>query len=109
MIFGLGNDGQIALCARRGAKKQKQPAIDLPHYALTTRGLAELKAWEKKLVAAGFSIRHEDHGDQRSIYFDDSNGITWEITTQRAGAGRDPDAQSVVEDWIAAGQRKRAR
>lgn len=102
MIFGLAQDGQVALCVRRGAKKSRQPAVDLPHFALTTRGKAQLAAWERKLQAAGFQLRHEDHGDQQSIYFDDRSGLTWEITTARKkSAGADPDARTTIDEWIA--------
>jgi catechol 2,3-dioxygenase-like lactoylglutathione lyase family enzyme len=101
MIFGIADDGQIALCARRGAKKQKQPATDLPHCALAVSGATQLKAWEKRLAAAGFELRHEDHGDQQSIYFDDRNGLTWEITTARTESTQDPGARALIEEWIA--------
>jgi catechol 2,3-dioxygenase-like lactoylglutathione lyase family enzyme len=100
MIFGLEDDGQVALCARAGAKKNRQAAADLPHFALSAGGLTQLKWWEKKLEAAGFELRHEDHGDQQSIYFDDRNGLTWEITTARKGSSRDPRAQGTVDRWI---------
>jgi catechol 2,3-dioxygenase-like lactoylglutathione lyase family enzyme len=101
MIFGLDQDGQVALCARHGAKKTRQPAMDLPHFALTTSGKAQLAAWERKLQAAGFQIRHEDHGDQQSIYFDDSSGLTWEITTARKEAATaQPDARATIDEWI---------
>jgi catechol 2,3-dioxygenase-like lactoylglutathione lyase family enzyme len=101
MIFGLQDDGQVALCALGGAKKARQPATDLPHFALATRGAAQLNAWEKKLQAAGFATRREDHGDQLSVYFDDRSGLTWEITTARTETAKDPQAQSIVEQWLA--------
>jgi catechol 2,3-dioxygenase-like lactoylglutathione lyase family enzyme len=102
MIFGFAQDGQIALCVRQGAKKSRQPAIDLPHFALTTAGEAQLTVWERKLQEAGVAIRHEDHGDLQSIYFDDRSGLTWEITTARKGsAAADLDARSAVDKWIA--------
>ena len=101
MIFGLGLDGQVALCARHGTKKARQSAADLPHFALTTAGKRQLAAWEKKLQAAGFEIRHEDHGDQQSIYFDDRSGLTWEITTARKESAAEPDARATVDEWIA--------
>ena len=101
MIFGLAEDGQVALCARQGAKKARQPASDLPHFALATVGNAQLAAWERKLQAAGFEIRREDHGDQQSIYFDDRSGLTWEITTARKESAADSDARATVDEWIA--------
>lgn len=102
MIFGLAQDGQVALCARHGAKKLRQQASDLPHFALATTGKAQLAAWERKLKDAGFAIRHEDHGDQQSIYFEDRSGLTWEITTARKDSTPDPDARARVDEWIAA-------
>ena len=101
MIFGLAEDGQVALCARHGAKKSRQPASDLPHFALATATKTQLASWERKLEAAGFAIRHEDHGDQQSIYFDDRSELTWEITTARKGSAADPDARATVDEWIA--------
>jgi len=101
MIFGLAEDGQVALCARQGAKKARQPASDLPHFALATVGKAQLAAWERKLQAAGFEIRREDHGDQQSIYFEDRSGLTWEITTARKESAADSDARATVDEWIA--------
>jgi len=101
MIFGLAEDGQVALCARHGAQKSAQPASDLPHFALATAGKTQLAAWERKLKSAGFAIRHEDHGDQQSIYFEDLSGLTWEITTARKESVVDPDARGTVDEWIA--------
>lgn len=101
MIFGLAEDGQVALCARRGAKKSRQQASDLPHFALATATRAQLAAWERKLKGAGFAIRHEDHGDQQSIYFEDRSGLTWEITTARKDSAADPGARATVDGWIA--------
>ena len=100
MIFGLAEDGQVALCARRGAKKQPQPASDLPHFALAISNRTQLASWERRLKDAGFAIRHEDHGDQRSIYFEDRSGLTWEITTSRKGSTVDADARATVDQWI---------
>jgi catechol 2,3-dioxygenase-like lactoylglutathione lyase family enzyme len=101
MIFGLGEDGQVALCARQGAKKNRPPATDLPHFAFATKSAAQLEAWSEKLQAAGFAIRREDHGDQLSIYFDDRSGLTWEITTAREDSAADPEAPTIVKRWIA--------
>jgi len=56
---------------------------------------------ERKLQDAGFAIRHEDHGDQRSIYFEDRSGLTWEITTSRKSSTVDADARATVDEWIA--------
>jgi catechol 2,3-dioxygenase-like lactoylglutathione lyase family enzyme len=100
MIFGLAEDGQVALCARKGARARRPAATDLPHFALCVPDLAQLKAWDKRLRVAGFDIRREDHGDQRSIYFDDSSGLTWEITTARQHSEPDHAARASIQDWL---------
>ena len=102
MIFGLAEDGQVALCARHGAKQSRQQRRAI---CRTSRSPPPARrnslAWERKLKAAGFAIRHEDHGDQQSIYFEDRSGLTWEITTARKASAADPDARATVDEWIA--------
>ena len=102
MIFGLANDGQVALCraawheevAATGQRPAALRACDGEQDAARCVGA--------KLQAAGFEIRHEDHGDQQSIYFEDRSGLTWEITTARKESAADPDARATVDEWIAA-------
>ena len=102
MIFGLSDGGQVALCARAGAEPYRPSAIDLPHFALGVESMAQLAQWRSRLRSAGFEIRDEDHGEQRSIYFEDRSGLTWEITTRAPASSPDPDAHSLVSSWIAA-------
>lgn len=101
MIFGLADDGQIALCAREGAVANAARATDLPHFAIRVRDSAQLQQVEQRLNAAGLATRREDHGDQHSIYFDDTSGLTWEITTTRSQMEIDADARRTIQDWIA--------
>lgn len=102
MIYGLTGGGQIALCALDGRAPPAKAAIDLPHCALAVRDRATLKRWRKRLVAAGFAVRDEDHGDQRSIYFEDRDGITWEITAPPSRNAVDKQAPAVIERWLTA-------
>jgi catechol 2,3-dioxygenase-like lactoylglutathione lyase family enzyme len=101
MIFSLSGGGQIALCALHGAE-YKRTATDLPHFALGVDDVEQLDRWRKRLRSAGFAVRDEDHGDQQSIYFEDRTGLTWEVATRAPAVQPDPQAHSMVADWIAA-------
>ena len=100
MIFALADGRQVALVARDG-QVVEAPAVDLPHHALAAESAAALADWERRLEAAGYALRHEDHGGQRAIYFD-AAGMTWEITWPPSRSAPDPAAATTVERWIAA-------
>ena len=100
MIFGLGDGRQLALCARRGDRHKLGPRdLDLPHFAFAAPDRRALKSWEGKLRKAGVDYETEQHGDQRSLYFRDPNGIVIEITAPPTETlFRDaPEAHAVVE------------
>jgi catechol 2,3-dioxygenase-like lactoylglutathione lyase family enzyme len=107
MIFGLGDDRQLALCALRGGPPAASPGLprDVRHIALSVPTRHELAAWRQRLVDHGIEHWGEDHGEQRSLYFPDPSGTILEVTTPpSAGAIKvDSGATAVVERWIAAG------
>lgn len=100
MIYGLPDGGQVALCALAGLEPQRKPAIDLPHCAFAVRDRATLRRWRKRLTTAGFAVRDEDHGHQQSIYFEDRDGATWEITAPPSRNAVDRDGPTVIEQWL---------
>lgn len=102
MIYGLGETGQVALCALGDHRALPKPGTDLPHYAFAARDRATLRRWRQKLQGAGFEVRDEDHGDQHSVYFEDRSGITWEITAPPSRNAADPQAPQIVDGWIRA-------
>jgi catechol-2,3-dioxygenase len=73
------------------------------HYAFSVGSEAESVAWRAKLATAGAQFWEEDHGDQRSIYVADPNGIVLEITTPPSAALQvaDPAALAKARAWIA--------
>jgi len=104
MIFGLAGGGTIVLSALRGA--QRPCRDDLPrevrHYAIAAASLDELQGWKNRLRAHSIGFSEEDHGIQRSIYFEDPNGHVLEITapaSERAGDASAP-AAAVVKAWL---------
>ena len=106
MIFGLSGGGAIALSALHGA--QRPGRDDLPrevrHYAISAASLDALLGWRDRLRAHSIGFSEEDHGIQRSIYFEDPNGHVLEITapaSERAGVANAP-AAAVVKAWLEA-------
>jgi catechol 2,3-dioxygenase-like lactoylglutathione lyase family enzyme len=109
MIYGLAGGGQIALCALAGRRPARRPATDLPHHAFSVGDPALLARWRARLAQAGFAVRDEDHGGQQSIYFEDGDGATWEITCPPSRNDPDPDARATVDAWLAAHGKGRRR
>lgn len=102
MMYEIADGRQLVLCALRGSKR---PAVrdDVTHYALSVATRADQEAWCQRLELKGVPFREEDHGAQKSIYFEDPNGITLEITTPDSHRATLPDAgaQQLVRRWIA--------
>jgi catechol 2,3-dioxygenase-like lactoylglutathione lyase family enzyme len=106
MIFGLAGSGTIVLSALQGAQR---PARDeLPravrHSAIATESLDELQRWKDRLRAHSIGFSEEDHGIQRSIYFEDPNGHVLEITAPAGARTTDGDAPAaaLVKAWLEA-------
>src|SRR5688572_3769327 len=78
MIFATREGHQLALVAFRGGPSTEREG-DRRHYAFAVSSDDELAAWRSRLRAHGIDTREEDHETQRSIYFEDPNGITLEI------------------------------
>jgi catechol 2,3-dioxygenase-like lactoylglutathione lyase family enzyme len=106
MIFGLAGGGTIVLSALHGAQRPHRD--DLPrevrHYAIAAASLDALQGWKERLQAHSIGFSEENHGIQRSIYFEDPNGHVLEITapvTVRTGA-TDAPAAALVKAWLEA-------
>ena len=66
-----------------------------------------LEDWKKRLVQRGLHVTEEDHGTQRSLYFEEPNGYVLELTTAPDPASvRDEQARAIVAEWIAQGSRE---
>ena len=103
MTFALSDERQLVLCAVRGATPASEPTLaqDSRHFAFTCESNAALASWKQRLQRHEVRFREEDHGSQRSLYFEDPNGITLEITTPRSAAARTPieDPLAFVRAW----------
>jgi catechol 2,3-dioxygenase-like lactoylglutathione lyase family enzyme len=104
MIFSPGDGREIVLVALKGAKRTKIVAPELPHLAFAEGSVRALGAWRKRLKAAKVAVREERHGARRSLYFEDPNGLTLEITAPpaRAKGKTRKEALALAQDWMAA-------
>jgi catechol 2,3-dioxygenase-like lactoylglutathione lyase family enzyme len=105
MTFALSDDRQLVLCAVRGAKPASEPSLpkDVRHFGFACESKQALSDWKQRLQRHEVPFREEDHGSQRSLYFEDPNGIVLEITTPRTAAARTPvvDPFALVRAWSA--------
>ena len=106
MIFSPGDGREVVLVALKGAKKPKADgfARDVRHLAFGEKSIKALVPWRKKLRAAKIDFLEETHGSQRSIYFEDPNGLVLEITAPptRASGKTNTQALALAEKWMAA-------
>jgi glyoxylase I family protein len=106
MIFGCADGRQVVLVALRGAEREpsKLPR-ETRHFAFSVDDASALSAWKRRLEQRGVSFWEEDHETQRSVYFEDPNGIVLEITTPPSRAlasdAHAADAHTVARSFIA--------
>jgi len=105
MIFAAGDGREIVLVSLRGAKRppKEKLARDVRHLAFAESSAARLQSWRRKLRASKVRFWEETHGAQRSLYFEDPNGVVLEITAPptRAPSRESAKARAVAERWIA--------
>jgi len=106
MVFGLQGGGTIVLCALRGARRPSPDDLprDIRHCAIAEDSVTDLEQWKQRLRAHSIGFNEEDHGTQRSLYFEDPNGHLLEITapaSARAAQASAP-AAALVEAWLEA-------
>ena len=104
MTFGLEGGRQLVLCALRGARRPAPGELpkETHHIGLTVPSGGALQAWKQRLTSLGLHVTEEDHGTQRSLYFEEPNGYVLELTTVSSEASAyDEQAGAVVADWIA--------
>ena len=106
LFFAPGDGREIVLVALRGAKKPKADGIarDARHLAFAETSLRALAKWRAKLSAAGIAFWEEAHGNQKSIYFEDPNGVVLEVTAppSRPAKQTGRKALAMAQKWIAA-------
>ncbi len=106
MFFAPGDGREIVLVALKGAKKPKPDGIacDARHLAFAETSLRTLAKWRTKLSKAKVAFWEEDHGTQKSIYFEDPNGVVLEVTAPPSRPAKQArrKAMAMAEKWIAA-------
>jgi len=106
MVFGLAGGGELVTVALRGAPAPDYSGLpmDARHYALSATSEAAVERWRERLVAAGVHYWEERHGEGRSLYFPDPDGVVLEVTwpPSHATGAANLDAALVVERWTRA-------
>jgi catechol 2,3-dioxygenase-like lactoylglutathione lyase family enzyme len=103
LVFALPDQRQIVLVHFDGAKKPEGDTLpkDARHIAMAETGL--LDPWRARLRAAKIEFWEEDHGDQRSLYFEDPNGTVLEITSPPTRPGAENEAAVIrALKWLRA-------
>ncbi|MFN3523832.1 MAG: VOC family protein [Phenylobacterium sp.] len=98
MIFGLSAQHELVLVALEGAPAADYGRLppDVRHYALSVGAEVELDAWRERLEAAGVALWEERHGERRSLYFSDPDGVVIELTWPAAAPRRMEDPAAVA-------------
>jgi len=101
MIFAAADHRQLAFIAFKGGKEGKSNLPnDSRHYAFSVPDKTHLATWKKRLANANVKFVEEDHGAQQSIYFEDPNGITLEITAPPSAKSAKANASAAIDAWI---------
>jgi catechol 2,3-dioxygenase-like lactoylglutathione lyase family enzyme len=105
MIFGLGGGQELVCVALQGAPTPdyRGVPVDARHYAFSAEGEADIDLWRSRLSQHAVEFWEEHHGDQRSVYFADPDGVVLEVTwpATRAMAVERLDALAAALSWIA--------
>ena len=82
MIFGLGGGQELVCVALQGgpAPDYRGVPMDARHYALSAEREADIDVWLSRLSQSAVDFWEEHHGDQRSVYFADPDGVVLEVT-----------------------------
>lgn len=104
MFFVAGDGREIVLVGLRGAKRPARSGLarDVRHLAFSEASIARLDGWRRKLRGAKVEFWEETHGPQRSLYFEDPNGLVLEITAPPSQPAKRTSraALSKAQRWI---------
>ena len=106
MIFALPSGQEIVCVKLHGAPPPSYADLpkDVRHYAIALDKREDIDAWRSQLADANVDHWLEDHGERRSLYFVDPDGVILEFTHPASSSGRvdNPEALKSVEEWVAA-------
>ncbi len=105
MVFGLGGGQELVCVALRGAPAPdyRGVPVDARHYAFSAQSEAQIDLWRSWLSQHAVDFWEERHGDQRSVYFADPDGVVLEIAwpPTRSYGIEVPGAVQEVLRWAA--------
>jgi len=101
MVFALGDRREIVLVYLHGAKQPGAGKLpnDIRHIALAET--TAIERWKVKLDAAKIKYAEDNDGEQRSLYFEDPNGNSLEITSPPStpAAEENAEALALAQKW----------
>lgn len=104
MIFGVGGGQELVCVALQGAPAPDYRGVpmDARHYAFSAESEADIDLWRSRLSQHAVDFWEERHGDQRSIYFADPDGVVLEITwpPTKVHSVEIPGAVLEVMKWV---------
>jgi catechol 2,3-dioxygenase-like lactoylglutathione lyase family enzyme len=104
MIFGVGSAQELVCVALQGAPAPdyRGVPVDARHYALSVASEAEIDLWRSRLSQHSVEFWEERHGDQRSVYFADPDGVVLEVTwpPSKVYGVEAPGAVLEVLQWV---------
>ena len=104
MIFGLGGGQELVCVALQGAPAPDYRGVpmDARHYAFSAESEADIDLWRSRLSQSAVDFWEEHHGDQRSVYFADPDGVVLEVTwpPSRVLTIGNPSAYAAVQRWL---------
>jgi catechol 2,3-dioxygenase-like lactoylglutathione lyase family enzyme len=106
LFFSVGDGREIVLVALKGAPRPPRDGLakDVRHIAFAEASHKSLERWRDKLRERAIAFWEEQHGSQRSLYFEDPNGVILEITAPPSRPKRQPSrsALAAAQKWLAA-------
>lgn len=104
MIFGLAGGQELVTVALKGAPLPDYRGLpmDVRHYALSAADEAEMDLWCARLSQERIDFWEERHGERRSLYFPDPDGVILEVTWPPSKGYGVPnaDAAATVLRWL---------
>ena len=105
LIFGLEGGQELVCVALEGAPAPdyRGVPVDARHYAFSAASEPEIDLWRSRLSQHTVDFWEERHGERRSVYFPDPDGVILEVTwpPTRSPIGERLDALAAAQRWMA--------
>jgi len=105
LFFAAGDGREIVLVHLKGASRPPHDGLprDVRHLAFSESSHKSLASWRRRLKTKRVDFWEETHGAQRSLYFEDPNGVILEVTAPPSRPGKQTSraALTAARRWLA--------